>query len=476
MPTPIRYSEAPSSYLMSLARSKRQEQLLQQKARLEDEKVQSALPMQLVEQMKSIDTDVRDRYANAYLGSLVESIRSKKYSTADLSMMAAQYANNIANVDRSIKQFKEEVDQAVKGIDKNFSVNPKNIYAASSEYILRNINDPSALGNGNEFVAKVIETRPDLVVNREAGIKTLNNIIAKSPKFTQSGVISSDRTGNMKLVSDYTAKIPFWYEMKQDKDPSTGLRVYKPSLKLDSDGLVSKDVFDQFYNYSEGPMDFRTKMTINAGANDLIIKNNIGKKPTDRGYMDPDNAGTVEVAKRLYLTNYLNNISEPDFTLKSTVDRQKPSGGGSGGGSKSVDQAYIDSYGKIYALASSVRPGMGAPVNELENTESEFIINAAKKSTGVDVNISNIYIKKTPDNRIGIYAANNDILDEAGNTVIRANQPITYLSDVGTNIKANAPLGTKAKNAAASKGKQKAAAPARSYKGIDPKTGKPIFE
>ena len=79
LPQALEFSQAPISILLSIAEQNRQQQLLQEKARLEDQKARMALPMQLVNAMDSLDSDVQNQYASAYLNSFSQAINQKIY-------------------------------------------------------------------------------------------------------------------------------------------------------------------------------------------------------------------------------------------------------------------------------------------------------------------------------------------------------------------------------------------------------------
>lgn len=408
LPQALEFSQAPISILLSIAEQNRQQQLLQEKARLEDQKARMALPMQLVNAMDSLDSDVQNQYASAYLNSFSQAINQKNIPTSALYDAAAKMVMDIKSKSGAVKQWKDGFSESVKTFDKNSGINVDQLKAAGSKYLLEAVRDPSKLSslqNPSEWVFKAVSEAPELFGNREAGSAVFNEILTKTPKADMTEIIKRDTTGNMVLTEKSGGKIPWWYTMKEGVG-STGLKTYTPVLKKDESGNIEEDVFNSFYSYKDpnNPYDFRMRLWVDAGANDLIRNNNLGKNPNDEGYIDPNDEGSKAIAKRRFLTNQLEMRPSYEAPRESTADKSKPSTVFNFGGIGTPDgtpDPFADLQEKI---------NTGKKINELPTMYQEYILETANKVkpkvgglkyTNADTEIKiennyiNLYNKKT---------------------------------------------------------------------------------
>lgn len=421
----VRYSETPTSILLQNAQQERQQQLLMQKAAMEDDKARRAIPMGLANQLKNMDADVINNELAGNVRELAAMVRDGSIPTSDLMGDAARRLADISAKSQAVKQFKAQVQASLKDVDKNFAVDKGRLNDAAAAYLASSIGNIQKLGSGFDFVEKALQT-PELFVDRKAGVNVLQSIIKAAPKFSMENVVTSDPTGTKKLVSGAQAKMPAWYRIKETKDPRTGLPSFRPELKLSADGAIDETVFNQFYDYSQGPNDFRVKMTVDAGAADIIRKNNEGKKPGDPGYLDRNDAGTMMMAKRKYLTDFLQTMSAPDLKVTSTVDVAAPKtkkGGGDGTGS----EVSLERYDRMVAIANSAKDKGTVQMNQMEAGDQDYVLDLMSTALGRKTNVSEFDVRLKSDGSFGVFAA-KDLYDQDNNEIFTAGQQISTLT------------------------------------------------
>lgn len=430
----VKYSETPTSILMQNAQYARQEQMLLQKAAADDRKARQAIPVGLADKLKNLDADVINNDLTYAIDDLVQKSKDKSVSTSDLSSMSARYLAKIASKSQAVKQFKADIDEGLKGIDTKFGINKGLLQDAAAAHLAFNINDVKSLGTGFDFIEKSM-SEPSLFVSREIGVPVIQSIIKTAPKFNQSEVITKDATGNMKLVSGYETKLAPWYRMKEVKDPNTGIKTYRPELKLSTDGAIDEGVFNMFYNFSGGDKDFRVKMTIDAGAQDIIRKKNEAnkKKPGDEGFLDEKDAGVMELAKRSYLTEILKTSTAPEFKVTSTVDRAAPKAPRASASEKAGEDPAIalERYNRFLAATEGRKPGLGGQINLLERSDQDYAIKAASDALGREANASEFDLIKLPDGRVALRAA-ADLRSSDNKIIFKKNQPLVVIGKAGT--------------------------------------------
>lgn len=421
----VRYSETPTSILLQNAQQERQQQLLMQKAAMEDDKARRAIPMGLADKLKNMDADVINNELEGNVRELAEMVRDRSIPTSDLLGNAARRLADISAKSQAVKQFKAQVQASLKDIDKKFAVDKGRMNDLAAAHLALNINNLDKLGGGFEFVEKTLQD-PDLVVDRRAGTAVLQSIVKTAPKFSMENVVTSDPTGTKKLVSGAEAKMPAWYRIKETKDPRTGLPSFRPELKLSPDGAIDETVFNQFYNYAEGADDFRTKMTIDAGARDAIRELNKGKNPGDPGYLDKNDEGTMMLAKRKYLTDFLRAMSAPDLSLASTVDVAAPKAAKDGGGGAG-SEVSLERYDRMVAIANSAKDKGTVQMNQMEAGDQDYILGKMSAALGRKANVSEFDVRLKSDGSFGVFAA-KDLYDQNNNEMFTSGRQISTLT------------------------------------------------
>jgi hypothetical protein len=442
----VRYSETPTSILLQQAQYAKQQQALLQKAALEDDKARRAIPMGLADKLKNMDAEVQQNEMGSAVADVSQLVMDRAVPTSEVMARAASWMTRISQNSQAVKKFRTDLGVALKDIDKTFGVDKGKMNDFAAAYIAQNINDPSKLTNAFGFVKQSLESQPDVFVDRTQGVRVMQGIVTKAPKASIGDLVSVDATGKRTLVSGYEAKLAPWYRMKPSVDSRTGMKTFVPELKLSADGAIDEGVFNQIYNYSEGANDIRVKMTIDVGARDIIRKNNEGKQPGDPGYLDPKDDGTMELAKRKYVTSFLQTMTEPDFKRRSSVDVAAPKKGEGQEAAEAAAELDLQRWTRISSVA-----GASSRANALEASDQQYIMEATSKALGRASNISEVYLKKQSDGSIGIFAS-KDLKDNDNKVVVKKDVPITsIIQSKTTQVEAKQVAGQKASAAAAKK-------------------------
>ena len=413
LPQALEFSQTPISVLLSIAEQNRQEQLLKEKARLEDERARMALPMELVNAMDNLDSDIQNQYANSYLNSFSQAVKNKQIPTSALRDYAAKMVMDIRSKSGAVKQWKDGFNESVKTFDKNSGINVDQLKAAGSKYLLESVRDPSKLSslqNPSDWVFKAVSEAPELFGSREAGSAVFNEILSKTPKADMTEIVKRDTTGNMMLTEKSGGKIPWWYTMKEGVG-KTGLKTYTPVLKKDASGNIEENVFNSFYSYKDpnNPYDFRMRLWVDAGANDLIRNNNLGKTPSDEGYIDPNDEGSKALAKRRFLTNQLEMRPSYEAPRESLQDKSKPSAVFNIGG-LGTPGGIQDPYDELSKQVLS-----GKPLKNLNTKYQDFILKTAnelKPKAGGKIKYTNANTEIRDNNGV------IELYDQKGNFII----------------------------------------------------------
>lgn len=431
----VRYSDTPSSILLQQAQYAKQSQALLQKAAIDDDRARRVIPMGLADKLKNMDADVIQSDLTGAVESLSEMVRDSSIPTSEINAAAANMMANISQKSQVVKQFKAGVDESLKDIDKTFGLDKNKVRDYAAAWLAKNINDPSQLGSANDFLRRTLEN-PQEFVDRKEGVRTMQTIVAKAPRFSVGELVTVDATGNKKLVSGHEGKLAPWYRMKEVIDPVTKMKTFAPELKTSADGAIDETVFDQIYNYSEGPMDYRVRMTVNAGANDIIDENNKGKKPGDAGYLDRTDAGTFELAKRKYVTDFLKTMTAPEIKTRSTVDVAAPRVGRSGGGTGSGGASDVE-YNRWKRISEKVaapkNPGMGQQINLLEGGDQEYVLDRASDALGRKANAAEFDLVPGPNGDIMLRAA-SDLRDSDKRIIFKKGQPLATIQSQTTTV------------------------------------------
>lgn len=394
LPQALQFSETPIKVLLDIAEQNRQQQMLMEKARLEDLKARQALPMQLVNAMDNLDSDVQSQYANSFLQNVTAAVKNNSIPTSSINDYIAKGVMDITTMSGKVKQWKDGFNEAIKSLSDDAGIYTDQLKAVASTYLLESLKDPKKfqdLKNPSAWVFSALEDGSKLFGNRQSGAGLFGEVLAKTPKADMTEIIKVDNTGNMSLTEKSGGKIPWWYTMKEGVGP-TGLKIYTPELKTDAQGNISEDVFTSFYTYKDPKKqyDFRMKFWIDAGAEDLIDKNNLGKNPGDPDYIDPNDKGSKEIAKRSFLKEQLELHPSYDAPREYGKNRQTSNVTNINIGGITGSQA--NPYAELEANAAANKP-----LNKMPSMHQTYILNTANelkpKPSGLKHTNSNTEIK-----------------------------------------------------------------------------------
>ena len=290
-----------------------------------------------------------------------------------------------------------------------------------------------------------------------------------------------DPTGTLKRTIAIKSDRKPWESLVPFKG-TNGVSTELPSVKMEviksPDGSsefksVTQDVYD---NYIGG--DPAVASAVMAGAKDIVHSINSSKFGIDTRSMsrsqfeqirkqkpelvDPFNAGVLDVYGKQVVTKQIASDYNEDglripnelkeFSVKDNPPKAATVNVNTG------EQGFIDQFDDIKKAVETGKQvrfngkPIGTPLNMLDSGQ-DYLIDIANKAGGKTedgtqkYNQENLILKKTPEGKIGLYQ-----WDKSKSAV---GELVSIVSKRSTNVKANQPLGTKAKQAAAGVAKPK---------------------
>lgn len=450
---------------------------------------------------------IRNAFAGAY-GAL----RSGK----PLSELKGQLFNNLMGLKMTsdaYQQYKDAGDQAIaelktKGYDEMAlrSALSRSMYTTATvpdpqmPGVMREVRvpkDPMSLGDAYQNLQQLADSHSSLYADRTQTSQALGKLVNEYKAGELKVTKALDKTGKRTVTVGYTEKAYPWTTTQDSivNGQSTKLNVLKTQPEIigqrqikDKDGkivtenitenLVTDDVVDYFDNHP----DPRIRLESNAMARDYIDDNNrrLGINPAAvtpenaaeiaarvPGFMNPYDEGNKQIFKKMALTKYLNpqfgrfgDVSVKDDTNRGTSINVNV-GGGPG-----MPDGYIDAWAPIVDVVDANSPN---PLADLDSQIVQQILRIAddNKILGTDkikTTPEMLTIRRDGSGKIRLYERTPEGA-ATGKGIL--------LSAQGINRSVNSSLG-KAENTAASKSDPTPGGLV--YKGIDPKTGKPIYE
>jgi len=471
MPVPIQYSDAPAQALLSLRQMQSRQDLLMQRAELADQKAAAAIPYDFARQIRNLDRVVADGLGRQYVNDLTMAVGPGRVGLADAKRIAAEYLNDLNVKSNSIKNFRDQGMEYINKMAPNLGIDKGRASQILSGYIATNAMDPEKLSDPIAFINDAVKSEPDLFVDNRLGAGVFTDMMKKAPRYVQSGSTTVNPTGTEKQRLDWRMSQPWFYDFEETVEKKTGQKYDTAKLRVDKDGLVTQDVFDYFYNSGQSDLDFRMQTWIDAGARREMDKNNMGKQPGQPGYVDPRDQGAMDMFRRKYITESIKSMNVGSFNLgvAETPTRKPGATGGSRGGGRargaSTKSPAQPDY--IQQVVSTIDTGSAQDVSDIlmrmqagggsvtvddarvDPTNKGFTIYYRVKEGGKEVKRSKDFNPASPN--------------------FEAELTGFYQRATGADTKTERRVMTQPKKSSSAK-------TARKYKGIDPKTGKPIFE
>ena len=320
---PIQYSDVPAQALLSLSQQRNRQDLLMQKAEMEDRKAAAMIPYDFAKQTRNLDRVVAESLGEQYRAQLSSAIYQGGVSESGARGMAADMISDLNTKSNAIKTFRKQGEDYINKMAPSLGIDKGRASQILSGYIATNFMDSDKLSDASAVLNDAIKKDPAMFVDNRLGATRFTEIIKSAPRYSMAGQSNMNPTGMEKKVLDWRSTQPWFYDYETVVDKKTGGTFERGKLKTDPDGLVNQDVFDYFYNAGQSDLDFRMKTWIDAGASRMLFDNNMSKRPGEKGYIDPNDSLAFDSLRRKYLTDQLNNMSAPSLDLGRTIQVPK---------------------------------------------------------------------------------------------------------------------------------------------------------
>lgn len=447
LPQAVQYDNTANQMLYKLADDLRQQKTYDQQLKKEDDARKFGLIQSISPAALSKDYD--KQVVNETMGKLQYDVRSylaanPNANSQELQAYIQDNVGKISNWSNKVTAIRTNIDEQFKRMEKTDGIDKNGWYAkALNDALYKNVNGQFVMKGEDEldpafdWAGETFKKHGDQLVNMDQAGKMINTMLKDAP--VQKKLISSKRRGanGRTIIDETTVEIPSYMTVIKDKDGNDKVEVRKEN------GYVANDVYEAFAPKGS-PMDLylnnKARMLINQGNKGETAKLGLGS-------VDVEDPGNLELVKRAYLTNYIQQNAPFKYQDKQADMQKSVTVNVSTGGDKTVntiDQYAIfeDAVNNGTKVRVNGKP-VGTPLNSLKSGQ-DYIIETANKVGGKDANgqpkynQENLILNKTSDGGLGIFEWNPET-----NT---AGRLVTPLDKTATDVKANAPLGTKAKN------------------------------
>lgn len=446
LPQAVQYDNTANSMLYKLADDLRQQRAYEQQLKKEDD----ARKFNLIQSISpaALSKDYDKQVVNQTIGKLQYDVRSflAANPNANSQELQAYIQDNVGKISEwsnKVTAIRNNIDEQFKRMEKTDGIDKNGWYAKSlNDALYKNVNGQFVMKSAEEldpafdWAGETFKKHGDQLVNMDQAGKMINTIMKEAP--LQKKLISSKRRGanGRTIVDETTVEIPAYMEVTKDKDGNDKIQVRKEN------GYIANDVYEQF-----APKGSAMDLYLNNKARMLINQANKGEAAKlGLGNVDVEDPGNLELVKRAYLTDYIQKNSPFKYQDKQADMQRSVNVTVKTGADKTVNT--IDQYAVFEDAVDNglkVRKGgkvLGTPLNSLQSGQ-DYLIELANKVGGKDANgqpkynQENLILNKT-DKGLGIY--------EWDPTTATVGRLITPIDKTSTDVKANAPLGTKAKN------------------------------
>lgn len=446
LPQAVQYDNTANQMLYKMADDLRQQQAYERQLKKEDD----ARKFNLIQSISpsALSKDYDKQVVNQTIGKLQYDVRSflAANPNANSQELQAYIQDNVGKISEwsnKVTAIRNNIDEQFKRMEKTDGIDKNGWYAKSlNDALYKNVNGQFVMKSAEEldpafdWAGETFKKHGDQLVNMDQAGKMLNTIMKEAP--LQKKLISSKRRGanGRTIVDETTVEIPAYMEVSKDKDGNDKIQVRKEN------GYIANDVYEQF-----APKGSAMDLYLNNKARMIINQANKGEASRlGLGNVDVEDPGNLELVKRAYLTDYIQKNSPFKYQDKQADMQKSVNVTVKTGADKTVNT--IDQYAVFEDAVDNgvkVRKGgkvMGTPLNSLQSGQ-DYLIELANKVGGKDANgqpkynQENLILNKT-DKGLGIY--------EWDPTTATVGRLITPIDKTSTDVKANAPLGTKAKN------------------------------
>lgn len=452
LPQAVQYDNTANNMLYKLADDLRQQKTYEQQLKKEDD----ARKFNLLQSISpaALNKDYDKQVVNQTIGKLQYDVRSflaanPNANSQELQAYIQDNVGKISDWSNKVTAIRTNIDDQFKRMEKTDGIDKNGWYAkALNDALYKNVNGQFVMKGADEldpsfdWAGETFKKHGDQLVNMDQAGKMINSMLKEAP--VQKKLVSTKKRGanGRTIVEETTVEIPSYMQVVKDKQGNDKVEVRKEN------GYVANDVYEAFAPKGS-PMDLylnnKARMIINQGNKGAATELGLGA-------IDVEDPGNLELVKRAYLTDYLQKNAPFKYQDKQ-ADMSRPISIKVDTG-KNSDVNTIDQY-SIYedAIKNGIKvrvngKPVGTPLNSLE-TGQDYIIELANKVGGKDANGApkynqeNLILKPRDNGGIGVFEWNPET-----NTVGRL---VTPINRTAADVKANQPLGTKAKQKVAGK-------------------------
>lgn len=339
--------------------------LLMQRAEMQDRKAAAAIPYDFARQTKNLDRAIAEGLGEKYKNDLSMAVYQGGVSESDARRMAADYLSDLNTKSNAVKAFRTQGMEYINKMAPNLGIDKGRASQILSGYIATNAMDPEKLSDPVAFINDAVKSEPDLFVDNRLGAGVFTDMMKKAPRYVQSGSTTVNPTGTEKQRLDWRMSQPWFYDFEETVEKKTGQKYDTAKLRVDKDGLVTQDVFDYFYNSGQSDLDFRMQTWIDAGARREMEQNNMGKQPGQPGYVDPRDQGAMDMFRRKYLTESIKSMNVGSFNLGVSETPTKKPGATGGGRARGVSTKAPAQPDYIQQVMSTIDTGSAQDIQSI---------------------------------------------------------------------------------------------------------------
>ena len=447
----LEFDQTPNKMLYEIGQQAAEEKMMQKKLEQDNRDKQYQLLQQInpATLYPKFEKEVVDQTVGGLVNNIASYLKQNPNSSyVDLQNEINKGLGQVSEWSARVKTVKDGVKQNVDLVPADSPYNKSRLQALAidkalyktDEFGRKVIKSPEEIDLETDYVSIAMED--DTTVDPFKGQENALKMIQQAPltKLDDTQTIETP-DGRKTTKTGTVSELPFYLQNKDGKI----------AIKEGDNGYIDETVYSTFYTNPA------TKAWVNAGAKDVMRKLGVKDSPEANEYF-----------KRAYLTNWLETQTKGELRkVNELLYTPKPAGvtvniGGDGPG---LDKGRIPAYKTLLSVVKAGEDPLTS--NKIDNNTKNAILriaddNAIFRASGTKVIPGMLQIKEAPDGSIGIYAKGTGAL-------------VGSLSEQSFDIEANKPLGSKAVGAAAAQGQPDPATSGKMYKGIDPKTGKPIF-
>jgi len=435
----LEFDQTPNRLLFQIAENARAQELADQKLQLEEQRKRNEVLQQInpATLYSTFEKEVVSRSLSDLTNQTAQYLKTNpNASAADLRMFLNKNISGLAQQSAKIKAVKDNVDKTISGLGKDSIYDTPTLRALAIDRGIYKTNElgqkvlknPDEIDEAEDFLSVLTKEAPDQVISKIAGAKTLESKIKSTPLFEENVMSEIDTpNGRQTVVTGTKSKLPFYLQAENGK----------VGIKKGKNGVIDETVFNDFYS------DPATAVYINGEAKKIMKQAGI-----------PETADNMEVYKRTFLTDYL------ERNKKGVIDKVDkklyaiPRAAGSGEGSAAAEPPVsIDVYSEVESAVDSgpqvrqtkgkeVLQTYGAALTNVPQNARELIVknaNAVDQFKGDEAvrnfTQADLVLKRKDANSIGVYE-------------YPSGRFITDVTKRDINVKANQPLGQKAKTEA----------------------------